>query len=281
MMRLPRFRYHAPRELGEAARILSGEGPRAMLLAGGTDLMVQLAADVADPPAAVLDLSHIAELKGISTDGYDVAIGTLTTYTELRHSPVISARLHALAEAAATVGAAQIQNRGTIGGSMAQADPAAEYPAVALVLDAQLHAVGPSGQRVIEARDFFVSYLTTALGPAEVLTETRNAQPAILAHSVPVALALRQQGILPSVVAGHSLGEFSAAVAAGALDPADGLRIVLQPLSADDRETPAGDPLEFPAAELSDDGEFSVELDEAGSRLGAGARRGKAKDRQR
>jgi [acyl-carrier-protein] S-malonyltransferase len=87
---------------------------------------------------------------------------------------------------------------------------------------------GPAADYLAQVDDILGENLTGIMfeGPAEVLTETRNAQPAILAHSVAVALALRQQGVLPSVVAGHSLGEFSAAVAAGALDPADGLRIV-------------------------------------------------------
>ena len=144
-------------------------------IAGGTDLMVQLAADVADPPAAVLDLSRIAELKGISTDGYDVAIGALTTYTELRHSPVISARLHALAEAAATVGAAQIQNRGTIGGNICNASPAGDTLPVLLAVDAVFECASSGGIREVPAREFWTGYRQTALREDELLVRIRFA----------------------------------------------------------------------------------------------------------
>lgn len=142
-------------------------------LAGGTDLMVQLEADVVEPPERVLDLSRLAELKGISTDGYDVMIGALTTYTELRHSPVVSARMHALAEVAATVGAAQIQNRGTIGGNVCNASPAGDTLPVLLAIDAIFECGSTEGIREVPAREFWTGYRQTALRDDELLVRIR------------------------------------------------------------------------------------------------------------
>ena len=161
----------SPATLSEALALCAEGGWRP--LAGGTDLMVQLAADVADPPQAVLDLSRIAELKGVSTDGYEVSIGALTTYTELRHSPVISARLPALAEAASTVGAAQIQNRGTIGGNICNASPAGDTLPVLLAVDAVFDVGSLRGERSVPAAEFWPSYRQTALAEDELLLRIR------------------------------------------------------------------------------------------------------------
>ena len=144
-------------------------------LAGGTDFMVQLAADVAEPPAAVLDLSRLAELKGINTDGYEVTVGALTTYTELRHSPVISARLPALAEAAATIGAAQIQNRGTIGGNICNASPAGDTLPVLLAVGAVFELGSVRGERAVPVDAFWTGYRETALAQDELLLRIRFA----------------------------------------------------------------------------------------------------------
>jgi CO/xanthine dehydrogenase FAD-binding subunit len=142
-------------------------------LAGGTDLMVQLEADVLEPPAAVLDLWRLDELRGVSTDGYDVSIGALTTYTQLRRSPVISARLPALAHAAATIGAAQIQNRGTIGGNVCNASPAGDSLPVLLAVDATFELGSVHGIRTVPAREFWIGYRQTALRDDELLVRIR------------------------------------------------------------------------------------------------------------
>jgi CO/xanthine dehydrogenase FAD-binding subunit len=142
-------------------------------LAGGTDLMVQLEADVLEPPAAVLDLWRLGELRGVGYDGYDVTIGALTTWTELRASPVIRARLPALAQAAATIGAAQIQNRGTIGGNICNASPAGDSLPVLMAVDATFDVGSVAGERTILARDFWVAYRRTALRPDELLLRVR------------------------------------------------------------------------------------------------------------
>ena len=156
-----------PRSLVEAYELLASDVHRPV--AGGTDLMVQLAADVAEPPARIIDLWRLDELRGIDYDGYEVSIGALTTHTELRHSPVIRARLPALAEAAATVGAAQIQNRGTIGGNIANASPAGDTLPVLLAVDATFTLGSAAGERAVRASDFWIEYRRTALRSNELL----------------------------------------------------------------------------------------------------------------
>lgn len=161
----------SPATLSEALALMAAGKYRP--LAGGTDLMVQLEADVAEPPAAVLDLSRLGELRGVNTDGYDVSIGALTTFTELRQSPVISARLPALAEAAATIGAAQIQNRGTIGGNACNASPAGDSLPLLLAVDAVLDLGSADGDRSVAAREFWTGYRQTALRDDELLLRIR------------------------------------------------------------------------------------------------------------
>jgi xanthine dehydrogenase small subunit len=161
----------SPTTLSDALDLMSSGDHRP--LAGGTDLMVQLAADVAEPPASVLDLSRLTELRGLSTDGYEVSIGALTTFTELRHSPVIGARLPALAEAASTIGAAQIQNRGTIGGNICNASPAGDSLPVLLAVGATFDLGSASGERSVLARDFWTGYRTTELRDDELLLRVR------------------------------------------------------------------------------------------------------------
>jgi CO/xanthine dehydrogenase FAD-binding subunit len=161
----------SPASLDEAYGYLAEGGYRP--IAGGTDLMVQLEADVGEPPAAVLDLWRIDALRGVAYDGYDVSIGALTTYTQLRASPVVRARLPALEEAAATIGAAQIQNRGTIGGNICNASPAGDTLPVLLAIDATFDLGSAAGERSVAARDFWTGYRETALRPDELLLRVR------------------------------------------------------------------------------------------------------------
>src|SRR4029077_757012 len=109
------------------------------------------------PPARMLDLSRLAELRGIAVDGDAVVLGALTTYTEIRQSGVCREHLPALVEAAATIGAAQIQNRGTLGGNIANASPAGDTLPVLLALDAAIVVGGPRGERTVAADDFWVA----------------------------------------------------------------------------------------------------------------------------
>jgi xanthine dehydrogenase small subunit len=161
----------SPATLAEAYQLMAEGDYRP--LAGGTDLMVQLEADVVEPPAAVLDLWRLDELRGVGYDGYDVSIGALTTYTELRGSPVIRARLPALEEAAATVGAAQIQNRGTIGGNICNASPAGDSLPVLLAIDSTFDLGSTAGERTVPAREFWTGYRQTALRDDELLLRIR------------------------------------------------------------------------------------------------------------
>src|SRR3972149_10187024 len=120
-----------PLTLAEAYDLLAG-GDGWQPVAGGTDLMVQTAGELADPPERVLDLWRLDELRGINLGGRELVLGALTTYTEIRRSPLCAKVLPALVEAAATIGAAQIQNRGTIGGDNVKASPAGEQPPMLL-----------------------------------------------------------------------------------------------------------------------------------------------------
>jgi len=161
----------SPTRLAEAYAWLA-EGP-IRPIAGGTDLMVALAAETLEPPERVLDLWRLDELRGISEDGGDLVVGALTTWTELRRSAVVLARLPVLAEAAATIGAVQIQNRGTLGGNVVNASPAGDALPVLLATDAILELGGLRGERTVAAADFWPAYRRTALAPDELLLRVR------------------------------------------------------------------------------------------------------------
>ncbi len=142
-------------------------------IAGGTDLMVALTGELGDPPERVVDLWRLDELRGISLDGAAVVVGALTTYTEIRRSPICREHLPALVEAAATIGAAQIQNRGTIGGNVVNASPAGDTLPVLLALDASFECGSLRGERAVPAASFWPAYRQTALRPDELLLRMR------------------------------------------------------------------------------------------------------------
>jgi len=155
-----------------AAYALLGDGPITPI-AGGTDLMVALTGEIGEPPARILDLWHLDELRGIARDGDAIVLGALTTYTEIRRSTLCREHLPALVEAAATIGAAQIQNRGTIGGNAANASPAGDTLPLLLALDAMLVCGSSRGEREVPATDFWPAYRRTALAPDELLLRVR------------------------------------------------------------------------------------------------------------
>lgn len=124
-------------------------------------------------PEALIDLGRIEELDYIREDGKVIAIGAMTSKHAAGVSELIKARQRLFHDATQLVGHRQIRNRGSVGGSFAHADPASEYPAVALVLDMEFKAVGPEGERLIPAEEFFVTYMTTSLETNEILTEVR------------------------------------------------------------------------------------------------------------
>ena len=161
----------SPRELDEAYAILA-EGP-VRPIAGGTDLMVALTGELGEPPDRILDLWRLDALRGIALEGDAVVLGALTTYTDIRRSAVCREHLPVLVETAATIGAAQIQNRGTIGGNVANASPAGDTLPVLLAADASFVVGSARGERVIPAGAFWTAYRRTALAPDELLLRIR------------------------------------------------------------------------------------------------------------
>ncbi|MGH2446508.1 MAG: FAD binding domain-containing protein [Candidatus Limnocylindria bacterium] len=142
-------------------------------LAGGTDLMVQLTGEIGEPPERILDIWGLDELRGIALESDAIVLGALTTYTELRRSPVVAEFLPALEEAAATIGAAQIQNRGTIGGNVINASPAGDTLPVLLAVGAEMVLGCATGERTVPADEFWPSYRTTARRDDELLLRVR------------------------------------------------------------------------------------------------------------
>lgn len=162
------FEYAVPTTLQEALDLLS-QNPEAKVLAGGHSLLPLLRIRLASPPMLV-DIGKIAELKGIRANG-SVRIGATTTYREIETSAELARVLPMLVESVHNIGDPAVRNRGTIGGSIAHADPAADLPAIVLALDAEMQVVGPGGARTIHADDFFVDMLQSAVEPGELLTE--------------------------------------------------------------------------------------------------------------
>lgn len=160
----------SPASLADAIALLSAGSAGWKPLAGGTDVMVQINGEIGTPPERVLDIWQLNELRGISVDDGVLNIGALTSYTEIRSSPLIAEQLPALAECAATIGAAQIQNRGTIGGNVVNASPAGDTLPILLATDARLVLASASGERAVDAREFWPSYRVTARREDELLT---------------------------------------------------------------------------------------------------------------
>ncbi|HET8776874.1 MAG TPA: FAD binding domain-containing protein, partial [Candidatus Limnocylindria bacterium] len=164
----------APSRLTAAYELMAdGSGPPWRPLAGGTDLMVQMTGEIGEPPERILDIWGLDELRGIAVDGGTLTIGALTTYTEIRRSALVADVVPALAAAAATIGAAQIQNRGTIGGNVINASPAGDTLPVLLAVGAEMVLGSASGERVVAADDFWPSYRTTARRDDELLLRIR------------------------------------------------------------------------------------------------------------
>jgi len=172
-MKPPPFAYAAPATLEEALGLLTEHAeaePR--VLAGGQSLIPLMNFRLAKP-GYLVDLRNVAGLSGIRRDGDVLVIGAMTTLSELERSPEVAVTAPLLAEAVGLVAHAPVRNRGTIGGSLAHADPAADLPAVALAAGAELVAAGPAGSRRIPAAEFLRGPFSTALAPDEILTEIR------------------------------------------------------------------------------------------------------------
>ena len=234
------FAYSTPSSVADAARAAAQEDSKYM--AGGQTLLQAMKLGLI-APSAVIDLSTLAELKGISVEGGNVVIGAGTTHAEVAASKDVQQAIPALAELASHIGDRQVRNRGTLGGSLANNDPAACYPAAVLALGATVH----TNQRKISADDFFISVYTTALNEAEVITAVsfpvpekagwqKFKQPASRFSLVGVFVAKGPAGVRVAVTGAGASGvfrasgleallatNFSAAALAGATVPADTL----------------------------------------------------------
>jgi CO/xanthine dehydrogenase FAD-binding subunit len=171
-MKPPPFVYHDPSSIAEVVDLLQRYGGDAKVLAGGQSLMPLLNFRLSSPTALV-DINRITALSYIRHEAGQLRIGALTRQRTIEFSPLVREHLPMLAAATTLVGHLPIRTRGTLGGSLAHADPAAEYPAVVTALEAELVVQGPQGQRTLRAEEFFVGYLTTTLAPDEVLVEVR------------------------------------------------------------------------------------------------------------
>ena len=171
-MKAAPFQYHAPGRADEAAAALAELGDEAKVLAGGQSLIPLLALRLAAFEHLV-DVGGIAELRGVERRDGALWVGAATTEATVERTPEVAAATPLLARVTPFIGHAQIRNRGTVGGSLAHADPAAEYPAVALALDAELDLLSVRGRRSVAAADFFTGLWTTAMAPDELLTGVR------------------------------------------------------------------------------------------------------------
>ena len=166
------FDYHAPESVADVVGLLGEHGDEAKVLAGGQSLVPMLALRLTRFEHLV-DITRVEELHGIARSNGSLRIASATPQAVAEHEPLVAAAVPLLGRAIPHIGHFQIRNRGTVGGSLAHADPASELPAVALALDATFEATGPSGAREIAASEFFVGTWTTALGDDEVLVATR------------------------------------------------------------------------------------------------------------
>jgi len=172
------FDYQRPTTIGEAVKALS-TAREAKVLAGGHSLLPLMKLGL-EQPGTLIDIGGIAALREIRSSGTggEITIGALATHEQIAADAAITKSLTALADAAASVGDVQVRARGTIGGSLAHADPAADEPAAVLAFDATLVAIGPKGERSIRASEFFKGAFETALAPDEILTQIRIPTPA-------------------------------------------------------------------------------------------------------
>lgn len=166
------FEYIRPGSVDEAVAALAEHGPDAKVLAGGHSLLPLMKLRLAHP-SVLVDIGRTDGLRGVSEDGEWLVIGAATTHHDIVTSDLVREHCGVLADVTAMVGDPQVRHRGTIGGSLAHADPASDQPAVVVALDAELVTQGPSGRRTIPAADFFTDWMATAMEPDELLLEVR------------------------------------------------------------------------------------------------------------
>jgi len=170
------FDYQAPATLDEALNLLAANPDEAKILAGGHSLIPAMKLRLAQP-TFLIDIGRIKDLAYIREEGEQIAIGATTTHYALESSALLQKICPLLSDCAAQIGDVQVRNKGTIGGSVAHSDPAGDWPAAIIALNAQMVVAGANGERTINADDFFVDLLTTALDPGEILREIRVTKP--------------------------------------------------------------------------------------------------------
>ena len=164
------FEYLKPSSIGEAIALLKEHGEDAKLLAGGQSLVPMMKLRIARP-RYLIDIHRISDLNYIREETGQIRCGAMIRHVQIEESELIRSKIPMLCEAASAIGDAQVRNRGTLGGGLVEADPSGDYGAVVLALDAQMKCIGPRGQRMIPAADFFTFAYTTALESDEILSE--------------------------------------------------------------------------------------------------------------
>ena len=212
------FGYEVPGSLEEAFGLLRQHGEDAKLLAGGHSLLPAMKLRLAQPEV-LIDLSRIPGLSGIRQDGDTLVIGALTTHTEVATSETVRNLLPGLADTASVIGDLQVRNRGTMGGSVAHADPGADLPVTLTALNASFVLTSAEGERTVAADDFFVDFFTTALEPNEILTSVRIPLPA-----APVRTSYAK---LPHPASGYVVVSVAAALTVDGSGACTGARVVL------------------------------------------------------
>ena len=167
----PSFDYYRAGAVREALALMQ-QHPGAKFLAGGHSLIPLLKLRLT-APTALIDIGRIPELKGIASSGGTIRIGALTTHAELATSPVLTAECPMLCDAAGHIGDTQVRNCGTIGGSIAHADPAGDWPAAVMALDAEIQIFGPNGERWVKCDEFFLGLLMSVIEPDEIVTAVK------------------------------------------------------------------------------------------------------------
>jgi aerobic carbon-monoxide dehydrogenase medium subunit len=216
------FQYHRPQSVADAAKLLAGNS-EAKLLAGGHTLLPTMKQRLA-APKAIVDLTRVAELKGIAKSGNAITIGAMTTHAEVANSDVVRSAIRSLAELAGMIGDPHVRHKGTIGGSVANNDPAADYPAAVLALNATI----ATNKREIKADDFFKGLFATALQDGEIITRISFPIPAKFGYAkfanqasryalVGVAAAQVGSGVRVAVTGAGRDGVFRHAAAEAAL----------------------------------------------------------------
>ena len=170
------FEYEAPGTLAEAISLLAKDPDGTKVLAGGHSLIPAMKLRLAQPQRLV-DIGRIRELSYIREAGNQILIGAMTTHYQIESSELLRGICPLLPDCAGSIGDVQVRNKGTIGGSLAHSDPAGDWPAAAIALNADVVLIGPNGERTMKAEEFFVDLLTTALEPGEILREVRIAKP--------------------------------------------------------------------------------------------------------